>query len=252
MTQKFQNWLYGVRLRGADGWELREFPLPQDEYFQHLRDQGDDVEAVREVFGFNGHSLGEIQGYMAVQFWWAFDESANCWRAPDEMLTPFTGTPTVVESVAVAFSQPISGGMIVSISAGDQSTEFYLDGDFDPVPDITPWLERILDGDYPRLFIDRDGRYTEFNVFPAEQGVRLHVSHFDKEWIKAMDIALDRLALIKGFYLPLVQLWESAWLADNWREWDWEMRFASNPAPECQQPYSVRSEFIDAYLAVNP
>ena len=88
-------------------------------------------------------------------------------------------------------------------------------------------------------------------MFPATRGVRLVVVVIDDEGdaTNAVDATLDRMALIAGFYRPLVALWESEALATVWRHWDFDLAVSSDPPPESRHPYSVRSARIDAALA---
>lgn len=248
-----QGGFYALRVAGRTGWRLKDSPLSPDALRDHLRDAGEPVEEIVVIAPplrrGDDPSDGFIPALVATERGWAFDAVVDGWRAPDETMTPFPGTPEPVERIEVVYHFPISFCMRLDLSAGAQSTSFLITNTCDPIPDIVPWLERILDGAFPRLFMDREGKYTELHVFPAEQGVRLVCALFEKDWANTLDVTLDRLTLVEGFYRPLVTLWESAALAEEWRRWDFDLAVSQNPPPESLRPYSVRSARIDAALA---
>ena len=188
---------------------------------------------------------------MAMHFGWSFDPAIDEWRAPGEALSPFPGTPVPVDRIDVRYEVPTGFLMPITIAAGGQSVTFDITNTFDPIPDITPWLERVLDGEHPRLTIDREGEYTELHVLPADQGVRLVVALLEEEWSTPIDVSLSRLALIAGFYRPLVTMWESdALVTEGWRRWHFDLAVgASGLTAADHVPYSVRSARIDAALA---
>lgn len=244
--------VYAIRFAGHAGWKLMGSSLCKADLANKLSDRSDSVEEIAVIVPVSGGPFGEqVQYWAAMHYGWSFDGVADCWRAPDEALTAFPGSPRPVDRIDVSYSVPTGFWLPISIIAGDQSAAFSASNTFDPIPDIAPWLEQILDGGYPRLSIDREGSYTEFHVFPAEDGIRLVVSLFEsggEGWSNPIDVILSRLALIEGFYCPLVSMWESeAMINKGWRRWNFDLAVgAGGLTPEDMLPYSVRSAKIDA------
>lgn len=247
--------VFAVRVAGRAGWRLEGSSLCKADLAEQLTDRGEVVEEIVVIAPSSGGLPDEVvQTVIAMNFGWSHDGVDDCWRAPDEAVTAFPGTPLPVGGIDVHYTVPTGFAMPIAIAAGDQTTTFWVTNTFDPIPDITPWLEHILDGGYPRLSIDREGDYTEFHVFPSEDGVRLVVSLFDRgdEWRNPIDVSLSRLALIEGFYRPLVSLWESeAMINEGSKRWHFDLAVgASGLTEEDMHPYSVRSAKIDAALEV--
>ena len=249
--------LYGVRPAGREGWFLRDHRGDRAALVAVLAAEGMVAEVV-EIAPFLRRGRDPLPDFIldetALHFGWSFDPAINGWRAPGEAVASFPGTPLPVDRIDVRYEVPATFWMPITIAAGGQSVTFEVSNTWDPIPDITPWLERVLDGGYPRLTIDREGDYTELHVLPADEGVRLVVSLLDGEWRTPIDVSLPRLALIAGFYCPLVAMWESdALVTEGWRCWHFDLAVgASGLTAADYVPYSVRSTRIDAALADHP
>jgi hypothetical protein len=247
---------YALRVAGRVGWRLEWSLLSKAALADHLRDRGEAVEEVVVIApGGGGGEHGDFMLlWVALNYGWCFDALADCWRAPGEMPTPFPGIPQPVERVEVHYTLPTGFSMPIRITAGGQSAGFEVSNTWDPIPDIAPWLERVLDGGYARLSIDLDGEYAELHVFPVEPGVRLVVCLSEEDWRNVIDVTLPRMAVIEGFYRPLVTLWES-WemLHHGWPCWHFELAVgAKGLTEEDMRPYPVRSARIDAALGMEP
>lgn len=256
-------WRFCVRLKGQDGWRLEEANCDRDAFIALLRSQGIDDAEVVEV-GRGGRRVGYVssdEGERAKGLGWCFDEQSDCWRAPDEPLIPPPGAPVTVDSVAATFMPPESGWIRTTVKAGEQSVEFEISNVYDPVIDIVQWLEKVLDGGYPRLMMNMEGWFCEFHIFPADAGggdeVRYVVVEMNCGRKIALDIRINRTALLAGLYHSLVSYWESDAFAQEWREWDFISRYDIDP--ECDDPdaevlqvlmspYPIRSAKLDAAL----
>ncbi|QCO15340.1 hypothetical protein D3869_08950 [Azospirillum brasilense] len=249
--------LYGVRPAGREGWFLRDHRGDRAALIAVLAAEGIVAEVV-EIAPFLRRGPMSLPDFildeMALHFGWSFDPAIDGWRAPGEALSPFPSTPLPVDRIDVRYEVPRGFLMPITIAAGGQSVTFDVTNTFDPIPGITPWLERVLDGEHPRLTIDREGEYTELHVLPTDQGVRLVVALLEEEWSTPIDVRLSRLALIAGFYRPLVEVWESdALVTEGWRRWHFDLAVGSSGLTAADHvPYSVRSARIDAALADHP
>jgi hypothetical protein len=256
-------WRFCVRLKGQDGWRLEEAACDRDAFIALLHSQGVDEAEVVEV-GRGGRRVGYVSsddGESAKGWGWCFDEQGDCWRAPDEALIPPPGAPVTVDSVAATFMPPRSGWIRTTLKAGEQSVEFEISNVYDPVIDIVQWLEKLLDGGHPRLMMNMEGWFCEFHIFPADAGdeeeVRFVVVEMNYGRKIALDIRINRTALLAGLYNTLVSYWESDAFAQEWDEWDYMPLYEDDP--ECDDPdaegirvftspYSIRSAKIDAAL----
>ncbi|BAI71827.1 hypothetical protein AZL_011890 [Azospirillum sp. B510] len=249
--------LYGVRPAGREGWFLRDHRGDRAALTAALFAEGIAAEVV-EIAPFLRRGPMSLPDFildeMAMHLGWSFDPAIDGWRAPGEAVASFPGTPLPVDCIDVRYEVPAAFWMPITIAAGGQSVIFEVSNTWDPIPDITPWLERVLDGGYPRLTIDREGDYTELHVLPAAEGVRFVVALLDEEWRTPIDVSLPRLALIAGFYCPLVAMWESdAMVNEGWRRWHFDLAVgASGLTAADHHPYPVRSARIDVALADLP
>lgn len=249
--------LYAVRPAGQEGWLLRDHRGDRAALLSRFAAEGVQAE-VMEIAPILRRGCDQLPDFilteMAQHFGWSFDPVVDGWRAPGEALASFPGAPHPVGRIDVSYQVPAAFWTSITITAGGQSTTFHVTNTWDPFPEITPWLERVLDGEHPRLTIDREGEFTELHVQPAEEGVRLVVSLSDGEWHNPIDVSLSRMALIAGFYRPLVAMWESdAMVTEGWRRWHFELAVGASGLTDADyHPYSVRSARIDAALTDHP
>jgi hypothetical protein len=97
MTERDDQWfsltLFAVRLEGEDGWTVDEAPFSLPEVEARIRGNGYDIAEIRQISSGlsrvrDEDGSPEIDGPMTwyVRSWgWAYDEEAECWRAPGEM-----------------------------------------------------------------------------------------------------------------------------------------------------------------------
>lgn len=171
-----------------------------------------------------------------------------------------TGRSPRVDRIDVEYGLPDGGYWPMTLRAVGMTTRFEASEVFPPFFDLIRWLEGVLDGECPELFIDDEGAFIRLYLFPYGDDVRLAVinereNDDDDPHRVAVDVAISRTALVESFYLPLMAIWESELLATHWVGWS---EFGSGKDvldslprdqwPTQVSPYPIRSARIDAAL----
>ena len=252
-----KGWLYAVQIADANGWQWTVSALEQGAYRSALEQTG---LTVAEIVEIQSDTFEERQFDPPGRFsfvtrrWrgWAYDGEANCWRAPDEALTPFPGVPKAVEAIHAAFTLPEHGWLPITLAAGEQSVSFEASNNYEPFFDLMRWLERLADGLFPRLEMNIEDIYVAFHVFPTNGSLVRFVVTVDDSEVSGnsqtidMDVLVERRSLIASLYLSFIAFWESEALRRNWEHWDYNARDQDAEPPEEQSwPYKLRSERLD-------
>jgi hypothetical protein len=188
----------------------------------------------------------EIDGPMTwyVRSWgWAYDEEAECWRAPGEMVCEPADVPARAGSFAVLSGTPKDGWWPIVIRADTASVGISASNVTDPVPDLMAWLEQLVNGYAARVLIDEEGEQTEILVYPKEQAmVRLVVFDYGEEADeKVIDGIVGLRDVVVQFYTALQQLakdealFEKVWV------------FHVDPSSVAHPPFS--SKTVEAFLS---
>ncbi len=166
------------RLADQDGWCLAETVLSLEEFQAALVREDKVVSDLRKIHG--GLRCEGFQatgmGLLCIHNWgWAFDERANCWRAPGENILPPSSPTERVERVRFEFGRPDAGWLPILIAAGNQEIAFRASHVYCPFPDILGWLEKLIGGDYGRIVADLEGREAEFCSFATADPARARI-----------------------------------------------------------------------------
>ena len=219
MTERDDRWfrltLFAVRLEGEDGWIVDEAPFSLPEIEARIRGNGYEIAEIREISSGLSRRRDEdgspkVDGPMAwyVRSWgWAYDQQAQCWRAPGEMVCEPAGVPARAESFAVRSGAPNAGWWPIVISADAARVEISASNVHDPVRDLLAWLERLVNDSAARVLIDEEGDQTEILVYPQGQGIiRFVVIRYGETDEKRIDVLLSLRDVVAQFYAALQEL----------------------------------------------
>ncbi|BAI70867.1 hypothetical protein AZL_002290 [Azospirillum sp. B510] len=258
--------LLAARIVGRDGWHLEESTQDADGFREALAQRGMAVAELVEIEHwtlrvpadepFTPSNRFHDTAYRAG---WGYDAGADCWHASHERDRRFPGPTLNVDRLDVTYALPDVGWIDTTIRAGERVIEFSMSEVFDPIPALLNWLERLAGGSFGRISMDVEGWYVDFHCFAEGDRVRFVVEEGWDGRSMALDIRIDRIALLAGLYCPLVALWESDAFARAYMHWDfasverdtldpaWERR-TDDDDPERLTPIPIRSPRIDAVL----
>lgn len=185
---------------------------------------------------------------------WAWDDVAQCWRAPNETITPPAHVETV-ERLSVSFAQPYYGWIDLTLSTPTQSVEWPLSEVYDPFrSELTSWMEAVIERPQPRLFVYVEHMYARLDVIPAEAGMVILVAHSVDVNVEEPPLAvtMPRAAFVRDFYSALVSFWEGEDLKKNWNSWLCGVEDRALGEDETgywvTEPWPIRSEKVERYL----
>ena len=249
---------FALREAGSEGWRLVETTLTEDAFLSELERLGIAAVEVRFVMECLTKSppegVAEVEGgsiWTGTAHDWVYDESAQCWRAPDEPLLIAKGEPVDVDKVDFELGYPSIGWMPVTITAGGQVAAFEASTVFDPFDQLTAWLEAIAAGRSARQLINIEGVNMGLHVLePQGDTVRFVVTNdSEDDLVIELDVRIARDALIRSIYLPFLEFWEGDALAAGWRrEWRYDDDDDADASSITNKPYVVRSTLLDTYL----
>ncbi len=124
--------IVAYRAEREDGWRVGETQTSAEIFRAGLEAQGIPIAEVRSVvrgsrrIGLKDDDafLGSVGYYAIITRGWTWDDSAACWRAPEEMILTLPGPPAIVEDVKVEFGPADSGWQPVRIIAGGITAAF--------------------------------------------------------------------------------------------------------------------------------
>jgi hypothetical protein len=164
--------------------------------------------------------------------------------------------PEKVSGIDVTFLAPDSGWSRLTIRTKHQELSWPLSYVYDPFEDFIVWLEAVVKAGNGTLSIDIEGDIAKIQV--ADVGDDTVRFFGESVYESRTDLLFDmpRPQFVSDFYSKLVAFWESPDLKQNWDEWmlylkrsDWREDFKPEVQQWIQQPWPIRSEMIEAYLA---
>jgi hypothetical protein len=253
MTERDDRWFrltpFAVRLEGEDGWIVDEAPFSLSDVEERIRGNGYDIAEIREISSGLSRERDEdgspkVNGPMA---WyvrsrgWAYDQQAQCWRAPGEMVREPAGVPQRVRNSIVYTGSPYAGWWPIVISAEGAIVEISASNVYDPLPNLLAGLERLVSNGAARVLIDEEGMQKEFLVYPKEQGlVRLIVLHHFDAAETLLDVMLSLRDLVGQLYAAIRRL-----AVDEAFDREWLFNDEQDTAPQPR----LLSETVEAFLA---
>ena len=175
--------LFAFRLVGDEGWTIGEEAMELDQVAEAIRRRGHAFEEIREISCGSGRArneigepdLGDVGFWQAQSAGWAFDDVADCWRAPGENVTRFESTPKSATTLDVEFGAPHSGWLPIGMIAGDQRFEIEASDVYPPFEDLIAWLESLVEAEEARFTVDLEGSHAEFFSFETGSVGRLRI-----------------------------------------------------------------------------
>jgi hypothetical protein len=245
--------VFAARLAGEEGWIVDEAPMTLDEIEAAIRTNGHPLVEIRKISQGasrlrNADGSPRTDGPMA---WlvrsrgWAYDEVADCWRAPGEMPSEPAGVPGRIAHFAVASEAPDAGWWPLVVKADAISVRIAASNVYDPVRDLLQWLDDLVAGRAARLLIDEEGEQTEIRAYPKEQGlVRLVVFDYgDEADEQVIDGVVGLREVVGEFYAAFAELTRDA---ERYRQdWLYHLLDEDEEAP----PPPVASPAIVAFVS---
>lgn len=215
---------FAARIAGKAGWQFGELALTPEEAEESVRSEGQEVLEFRVVseglgrrWKDNGEpDVGGPQAWVFQSAGWYLDPVAKLWRAPDEMIDRPGFPASWVPRINVIDEPPDAGWWYVTLSTSGLSTQVNISRIYDPIDDLLAWLERIAKGVDARVLVDCEGRYRHFIAFSEKDGVRFIVDEHDSGHRRAIDVLIDRHALVVPFMRALRRLFDDPAYVAQW------------------------------------